>query len=225
MSKKRVKQYLMLLTVVGLVSIASGSGTFATFSAETTNAGNTFATGTIVLSNTVNAGSACLSSGSGGGVDTNINAACSAVFNATVQKPGTSALNDLDLLNSGSLDAATLKLTAGACVASDAAGQSFHGTGNPCTALDVYVQEWDDAVHTTAIHCWYGGAVVANTCDFSDNTKTLAALATASPLTLAGGLTGGAHRYFTIGVQLPSTAGNTYQGRAATDTLTWHIDQ
>ena len=223
MSKKRIKQYLMLLTVIGLVSIASGSGTFATFSAETTNAGNTFSTGTIVLSNTVNAGVACLSSA--GGVDVNINAACAAVFNASVKKPGDSALNDLDLLNAGSLGAATLKLTAGACTASDAAGQSFHGTGNPCTALDVYVQEWDDAIHTTAIHCWYGGAVVANTCDFSDNTKTLAALATASPLTLAGGLTGGAHRYFTIGVQLPSTAGNTYQGRAATDTLTWHIDQ
>src|SRR5439155_8436519 len=77
MSKKRVKQYLMLLTVIGLVSIASGSGTFATFSAETTNAGNTFSTGTIVLSNTVNAGVACLSSA--GGVDVNINAACAAV--------------------------------------------------------------------------------------------------------------------------------------------------
>jgi predicted ribosomally synthesized peptide with SipW-like signal peptide len=223
MSKKRVKQYLMLLTVIGLVSIASGSGTFASFSAETTNPGNTFATGTIVLSNTVNAGSACLSSAIS--VDSNINAACSAVFNASVQKPGDSALNDLDLQNSGSLNAATLKLTAGACVASDAAGESFHGSGSPCTALDVYVQEWNNAAHTTATHCWYGGATVANTCDFTDNTKTLGALATASPLTLTGGLTGGAHRYFTIGVQLPSTAGNTYQGRAATDSLTWHIDQ
>jgi predicted ribosomally synthesized peptide with SipW-like signal peptide len=223
MSKKRIKQYLMLLTVIGLVSIASGSGTFASFSAETTNPGNTFATGTIVLSNTVNAGSACLSSA--GGVNTNINAACSAIFNASVQKPGDTALNNLDLQNAGSLNAATLLLTAGACTPSDAAGESFHGTGNPCTALDVYVQEWSDASHTTATHCWYGGTTVANTCDFSDNTKTLGALATASPLTLTGGLTGGAHRYFTIGVELPSTAGNSYQGRAATDSLTWHIDQ
>jgi predicted ribosomally synthesized peptide with SipW-like signal peptide len=223
MSKKRIKEYLMLLTVIGLVSIASGSGTFASFSAETTNAGNTFATGTIVLSNTVNAGSACLSSAIS--VDSNINAACSAVFNATVQKPGASALNNLDLLNSGSLDATTLKLTGGACTASDAVGESFHGSGNPCTALDVYVQEWSDAAHTTATHCWYGGATVANTCDFSDNTKTLASLATDSPLTLTGGLTHSTHRYFTIGLQMPLTAGNTYQGRAATDSLTWHIDQ
>lgn len=50
MSRKRTKQYLMLLMVVGLVSIAAGgSGTFASFSAETTNAGNYFATGTLIL--------------------------------------------------------------------------------------------------------------------------------------------------------------------------------
>ena len=223
MSKKRIKQYLMLLTVIGLVSIASGSGTFASFSAETTNAGNTFATGTIVLSNTVNAGVACLSSAVS--VDTNINAGCDQVFNATVAKPGDSALNDLDLQNAGSLNAATLNLTAGTCVNSDAAGQSFHGTGLPCTALQVYVQEWNNAAHTTATHCWYGGAVVSNTCDFSDVTKTLAGLATASPLTLTGGLNATSDRYFTIGVKLPLSAGNTYQGRAATDSLTWHVDQ
>ena len=50
MSRKRTKQYLMLLMVVGLVSIAAGgSGTFASFTAETTNAGNYFATGTLIL--------------------------------------------------------------------------------------------------------------------------------------------------------------------------------
>src|SRR5215469_9076996 len=112
MSKKRVKQYLMLLTVVGLVAIAAGgSGTFATFSAETTNPGNTFATGTIVLSNTVNAGTACLSSGGAGGVNTNINATCDHVFNLSVNKPGDSYVADhLDLQNAGSLAASALKL-------------------------------------------------------------------------------------------------------------------
>ena len=42
MSRKRVKQYLMLLTVIGLIAVAAnGAGTFASFSAQTTNAGNT----------------------------------------------------------------------------------------------------------------------------------------------------------------------------------------
>jgi predicted ribosomally synthesized peptide with SipW-like signal peptide len=222
MSKKRVKQYLMLLTVIGLVSIASGSGTFASFSAETTNPGNTFATGTIVLSNTVNAGTACLSSA--GGVNTNINASCDKVFNASVTKPGDSYVGDqLDLQNAGSLAASALLLTAGSCVTSDAAGQSFHGTGNLCPVLDVYVQEWTSNTYSVASHCWYGGGN-ATTCAF-DDTKTLATMSGASPFTLTGGLGAGSHRYFTVGVQLQSGATNTVQGRSAAADLTWHIDQ
>ncbi len=225
MSKKRIKQYLMLLTVIGLVSIASGSGTFASFSAETTNAGNTFATGTIVLSNTVNAGSACLSTG-GGNTNTNINAACTALFNSSVKKPGDSYTADqLDLKNVGSLAATTLKLTSSSCITTDAAGQTYHGTGDLCPLLDVYVQEWTGSTYATPLACWYGGAVVANTCDFSDNTKTLTALNTASPLTLTGGIGAGSDRYFTIGIKLDPTAGNNVQGRSATADITWHVDQ
>ena len=223
MSKKRIKQYLMLLTVVGLVSVASGSGTFASFSAETTNAGNTFATGTIVLSNTVNAGSACLSTG-GGNTNTNINAACTALFNSTVKKPGDSyAADQLDLQNAGSLAATTLKLSQSSCVTTDAAGQTYHGTGDLCPLLDVYVQEWTDNTYSVASHCWYGGGT-ATTCAF-DDTKTLTALNTASPLTITGGMGAGAHRYFTIGIELQSGAGNTVQGRSAAADLTWHVDQ
>lgn len=52
MSRKRTKQYLMLLMVIGLVSIAAGGGgTFASFSAETANNGNEFATGSLILNN------------------------------------------------------------------------------------------------------------------------------------------------------------------------------
>lgn len=49
--KNRTKQYLMLLTVAGLIAIVGGSssGTFASFNAEVSNTGNYFATGTLVL--------------------------------------------------------------------------------------------------------------------------------------------------------------------------------
>jgi predicted ribosomally synthesized peptide with SipW-like signal peptide len=55
MSSKRVKQYLMLLTAIGLIAIASGggSGTFASFTAEVHNPGNTFATGSLYLHDSV----------------------------------------------------------------------------------------------------------------------------------------------------------------------------
>ena len=55
MSRKHVKQYLMLLLAVGVIAVSlSGGGTFASFNAETANPGNTFATGTLYLHDSVN---------------------------------------------------------------------------------------------------------------------------------------------------------------------------
>lgn len=55
MSRKHVKQYLMLLLAIGVIAVAlSGGGTFASFNAETANPGNTFATGTLYLHDSVN---------------------------------------------------------------------------------------------------------------------------------------------------------------------------
>lgn len=53
MGRKRIKQYLLLLLAIGVIAVvASGSGTFASFNAEVTNGGNTFATGSLILNNT-----------------------------------------------------------------------------------------------------------------------------------------------------------------------------
>ncbi len=53
MSRKRVKQYLTLLMAIGVIAVvAGGSGTFASFTAEVTHTGNTFATGTLLLHST-----------------------------------------------------------------------------------------------------------------------------------------------------------------------------
>ena len=85
MSTKRVKQYLMLLTVIGVASIAAnGSGTFASFTAETVNPGNTFSTGTLFLHNTVGAGTICSSDTQA----SNINTGCSTLFSNVSSKPG-----------------------------------------------------------------------------------------------------------------------------------------
>jgi predicted ribosomally synthesized peptide with SipW-like signal peptide len=59
---KKTKRYLMLLVAVGLIAVAAGgSGTFASFSAETANNGNYFATGTLFLHNTGPNGTSCTS--------------------------------------------------------------------------------------------------------------------------------------------------------------------
>jgi predicted ribosomally synthesized peptide with SipW-like signal peptide len=225
MSKNRFKQYLMLLTAVGLVAVAAGggSGTFASFTAETTNAGNTFATGTIVLSNTVNGGAACLST-NGGTTDSNINSSCAAAYTVTLKKPGDSYVGDqLDIKNVGSLSPSALVFTGGSCTDSNAVGETYHGTGSLCGALDVYVQEWTTNSYAVASHCWYGGGT-ATTCAFSD-TKTVATLASAGAQTLTGALPTGTDRFFTIGLQVQSAAGNNIQGRATSSAVTWHVDQ
>ena len=89
MSKKRMKQYLMLLCVIGLVSVAAGSGTFASFSAQTTNPNNTFAAGTLYLHDTPNGGTTCTSESATTGPNFNVNPGdgtngnnCSALFTA-----------------------------------------------------------------------------------------------------------------------------------------------
>jgi predicted ribosomally synthesized peptide with SipW-like signal peptide len=72
MGRKRIKQYLMLLLAIGVIAVAaSGGGTFASFSAEVTNANNVFATGSLILNNTH--GSTTCTSAINSGVSNNTN--------------------------------------------------------------------------------------------------------------------------------------------------------
>ena len=53
------QKVLMTLGTVGVAAAVAGGGSFASFNAQTTNP-NTFATGTLVMSNKVNVATACL---------------------------------------------------------------------------------------------------------------------------------------------------------------------
>jgi hypothetical protein len=223
------QKVLMSIGVVAGLGVLAGAGTFATFTAQTTNPDNTFANGTLVLSNTVDGGMACLSTG-GGNTDSNANGACDTMFDLAVRAPGDSSTADLVLENVGSLAASALKVFSGSCTDSDAADEDFHGTGSPCGAVQIYIQQYSDNF-TTESACLYGGAT-GNVCDFSDTNKTLTSFVTDHP-NLAGGLAAGALEesggadttWIRIGVQLPSTAGNNMQGRAAALAFNWHITQ
>lgn len=111
MSKKRAKQYLMLLCVIGLVSVASGSGTFASFTAETANTGNTFSTGSLFLHNTPNGGSICTSESGA----SNVNTTCTTLFSNVSIKPGQTQVAYLTLKNAGTLSASGVKFWEPAC--------------------------------------------------------------------------------------------------------------
>lgn len=238
MSKKRMKQYLMLLCVIGIVSVASGSGTFATFNAETTNAGNTFATGAITLGNQVNTGSLCYSSGGAG----NANGSCNALWTVGSWAPGSVADTEkLTLNNTGSIDPTALTMwaplvttagseTGGTLVCNfesyTPAGASnvYVGTGNPCTGMKIQIQEYDSTFTTATVSCVFP-VDASHVCG-----SNYAALSTmpnsGSPLTVTGGLAHNTSRYFELTVTYPASAGsadNEYQAQKTHFDLAWQI--
>jgi hypothetical protein len=222
--KKLLISGALVLAVIAVI----GAGTFATFTAQTGNPNNVFATGTLVLSNTKQGGSACLSTG-GGTTDTNVNLNCDTLYNLTVRKPGDSGTANLTLKNEGSLNASLFKVFSNACTNADASGENYHGTGNPCGKIQLYVQQFSDSGFSTPSACIYGGAT-GNTCNFSDTTKTLGDFqsnysTTTNGLAIGSGLTSGSSAYFQIGVKLPSSADNTFQGRKATIDFEWYLEQ
>jgi predicted ribosomally synthesized peptide with SipW-like signal peptide len=218
------KTYLKLLLVVGLLAVVGGgAGTFASFNAETTNAGNVFATGTMILSNSVNGATACLSSAANDAA--NANSSCDVVIDsATINAPGGTVRSaHLTLENTGTIDATALKFWGTGCASVDGTA-SYTPTGDLCTAAQITVQE-TGSNFTTPVSCVYGGSTVTNTCDFSAASKTLNALpASGSPSNL-GAMSAGGKRYFVVSMQLPSSATNAVQNKKATFGLAWHIDQ
>jgi predicted ribosomally synthesized peptide with SipW-like signal peptide len=226
------QKVLLSMGVVAGIGALAGAGTFATFTAQTSNPNNIFASGTLVLSNKVGSGTACLSTG-GGNTDSNSNAGCDTVFNLAVKAPGDSGGANLTLKNMGSLPASVLKVFSGSCTDADAAGENYHGTGSPCGVVQVTIQQYTSSAFTTPSACLYGGSPDSGvTCDFSDATKTLTDFVTnhanfssgvsAGALAAAGGADS---TWVRVAVQFPSTAGNSYQGRSATMTFNWQITQ
>lgn len=222
-----VPKKVILLVLGGLGVALAAAAAWAAFTASATNPSNTFSHGTLVLSVKKGSGSTCFSTG-GGNTDTNSNSSCENVFNESVKKPGDSTVSEtITVKNEGSIDASIFRVFSTACSNADN-GESYHGTGNPCSKIQLYLQGFSDSGATTPSTCLYGGGN-GTTCDFSDATKTIGDFATNYPdaangLSL-GGLTAGTSRYFKIGVMLPANANNSYQGRKATWDVNWYIGQ
>ncbi|MDX6425591.1 MAG: hypothetical protein QOD52_996 [Gaiellaceae bacterium] len=242
MSRTKTKRYLMLLAAVGLIAAGlGGTGTFASFTAQTTNADNSFTTGTLLLSNKVTTvtSTACLSNTPGA---TNANGGCDIVVSGTKLFPGASPISGTVILkNVGSIDASVLNLTTAGC-APDASQAPFTSSADLCASVFMYVQETtSDGAGPS--HCWFGVGAGTTTCsttfagatsaDDSLNafhtafaTAALGDLSTPSPLSTA--LPSDGSRYFKIGLYLKGTGSaagdNNFQGLSASFPLTWHIE-
>jgi predicted ribosomally synthesized peptide with SipW-like signal peptide len=112
------RRWLFLLLAAGLIALGAGGGTFATFNAQTANQGNSFATGTLYLSDTVS-GTACFSFTGSNNQNTTSPTGCGTVIDVSGQKPGSSpnsnpATGTVTLKNIGTL-AGDLTASSSAC--------------------------------------------------------------------------------------------------------------
>ncbi len=105
----KLKTILVLMIAIGAVALFAGSGTFASFSAETSNAGGSVSSGTLTMSNSVNGGTACLSMNAV--ATANLNPNCTAPITLTNVAPGVfGGTAQIAVTNTGSLDASKLSL-------------------------------------------------------------------------------------------------------------------
>jgi predicted ribosomally synthesized peptide with SipW-like signal peptide len=103
----------MLLVAVGLMAVAAGgSGTFASFTAETANNGNYFATGTLFLHATKSGGNACKSEVDSGNANVTSNG-CDFLFHVSQLGTNQTTTVNLKLQNAGSVSASKLEFALG----------------------------------------------------------------------------------------------------------------
>src|SRR5579884_3128977 len=147
MGRKRIKQYLMLLLVIGVVAVvASGNGTFASFSAQVTNPGNTFVTGTLFLHENPNGGTECYSewqtTPQAGNVTTNnSNNSCVALFSGEDLSGGTQKAY-VTLVNSGSIPASSITAQVTNCnVGANDSNEPRFDTSLTCGDMEATIQE------------------------------------------------------------------------------------
>jgi predicted ribosomally synthesized peptide with SipW-like signal peptide len=221
----RLKKILASLIAIGALSSVTVTGTFALLSSQETSTGSSVASGTLTFSNTVGTGTACLSY-SGPASPGNVNTGCDALItSATLNYPGVALTPvKVTIANNGSLDAASLSVYMPSCTAAATPGAPSPGGANPCAAggAQFTIQETNSAGVATA--CRYPSGPV--TCVFSANSLQLFAAnanTVTSAVNLGSGPAHGQSRYFLIGLELPSTAGNALQGEEAVFALTWHV--
>jgi hypothetical protein len=231
-AKRMVISLLAVAAIAMIANAAAGvGGTFATFNATTTN-NSSIQTGTLVLSNKVNAGTACLSYTTATISAANSNA-CDVLWNLSGASalPGATATANVTVLNQGNLNPSSFKLFASGSCADAASADTFgnKGAGLLCSQVQVAVYQTNSAF-TTLTSCVYGVAAAGspiNNCSW-DSAHTLGDIGTnhqsAGAFTLTN-LSGNTPEYFVIAISLPASTDNTFQGRSAALQLNWQIVQ
>jgi hypothetical protein len=243
-ARSSVRKWVITALVVGATATLAGAGTFASFSASTSNGDNVFSTGRIELSNTKQSGTTCVSgyTGAGGAAQANLDNndnACDSLISVTLAKPGGAAQEGrVALANTGDYNGLLQLFVPGSgCTSATVASPA--GSGNLCDKLEVYIQETNSTYATPVASCVfpYNATTACNT-SFTAASDTLADLASsATPAapkpTTAITLDTGATRYFVVKVNFASGgfdangngADNAFQNRSAAFGLTWRLQE
>jgi hypothetical protein len=184
-----LRKVLLAMLLVSLTGSAFGAGTFASFTATTTNASSTFATGSLVLSEQKGAGNTCYSNnpnnanGAGTNTDSNANTGCDAYFAVSLAKPGDAASTQaVTIVNRGTLAPTNGLRLYGTSTCADGNTGSFNGTGSMCETLMMSIHNDTDST------CFFGGGAAEErqgTSVFASQTATLA-VAGLNQITLNG---------------------------------------
>ena len=211
----RRRRLTPLLFVAGLASAVvlslSMTNTLSAFTAAITNTLNTAASGTYVLTETGPSGGSTVTCNSTDGGSVSTNAYNCATINkyggGTVMVPtdvaGTSNLSTTTVTfeNTGTATATTFVLTPGACTQGTNGGSNGTAT-DFCSKLNVVITSNGTPVRaTTAAALAADGAITLPTVPAPDG----------APVT------------FVFTVSIDNSAGNTYQGLSASQTLTWTL--
>jgi hypothetical protein len=200
----------LLIVVILAASALLLSGTVATTTTSTVNRGGGFVAGSLILSNSVEGRSPCLSSGG--------RVSCDNLFNG-IETPGQAASSRVTLENVGTIPPDGFFLYSTFCRSVDGPGTG-HGGGDLCQVAMLTIH---DDVHDA---CYYPTAAPgpctaqpsATLADF------LGRYPANNPLKLSTDHLGSGET-FTVTALIDSGAGNQYQGRIANMDLNWHLSQ
>lgn len=151
MSLRDLKGLLLFVMAIGAAAYFGGGATFASFSAETSNAGSSVASGTLTMTDQVNGGTVCASAG--GSAQNNVNPACAFVLQLTNVAPGVfGGVGQVTVQNTGSIDASKFYMWAPFVNATLSAGISGTVNSLPITALEGTVANGDSIVVSFGTH-------------------------------------------------------------------------
>lgn len=222
-----VRKCLLSLLVLGVVTSVITGGTFASFSAQTTNPANTFAAGTLTMTNvagTAVSGTNCTTATNSGTCATLFAAGTAGTTGLTNFKPGGSDVtNTVAITYTGSIPTGDFRLYTTSYATKGAGSSALCTATDPAAKLNLQIKVGSTIIYPTT------GTGYGTLKEFATTYTS-----TSNGLQLKGGTNGAGSvgvwatddaGTYTISVNLDSSADNPYQGCQSEASFNWYAVQ